>query len=143
MTHVPCVYERGIMAIRKPMMLPEYLVPILEMLRRAYPDGVPRDDYFPLLVALRDDLSDENLAAVVAELLDDEIVVVDNDSAAAVSIHRPSPRDVTRVREQLLRSGWDPEETLWPVPTPMDPPNALLPRRRLLAGSGAADGGAC
>ena len=83
------------------MELPEPLRPVLALLRRAYPDGLPRQDYFPLLVALGDSLSERNLARVVAEFIDGETVVVDNDAAAAHSIRPPARSDVTRVRALL------------------------------------------
>lgn len=92
------------------MRLAEHLIPVHELLRRAFPDGVPREDYLPLLVVLREGLSERNLAAVVAELMDDEITVVDNDAAAATSVRRPPATDVQRVRDKLAEAGWEPEE---------------------------------
>ncbi|HEX9998836.1 MAG TPA: DUF3349 domain-containing protein, partial [Actinoplanes sp.] len=80
------------------------------VLQRAYPGNVPSVDYYPLLVVLQEDMSARNLAAVVAELVDGETAVVDNDAAAAVSVRRPPPRDVERVRTHLLSNGWIPEE---------------------------------
>lgn len=92
------------------MLLPEYLVPVLETLRRAFPEGVSDEDYLPLLVVLREGLSEGNLALVVAELMDDEIVVIDNDAAAAVSVRRPPAAEVQRLRDRLIASGWVPDE---------------------------------
>ena len=92
------------------MRFPEHLRPALTMLRRAYPDGVPDQDYMPLLVVLHEEFSARNLAAVVAELVDGEPVVVDNDAAAAMSRQRPNASDVERVRKFLLEHGWTPEE---------------------------------
>jgi hypothetical protein len=83
------------------MELSEPLRPVLVLLQRAYPDGLPREDYFPLLVALGDSLSERNLARVVAEFTGGEAVVVDNDAAAAHSIRPPVRSDVTRVRALL------------------------------------------
>jgi len=92
------------------MRLAEYLRPTLEVLRRAFPSGVPDSDYLALLVVLQDHLSEENLAAVVAELVDGETVVVANDAAAACSNRRPERRDVERVRALLASCGLIPEE---------------------------------
>jgi len=92
------------------MQLPGYLMPVLAMLRRAFPEGVPDGDYLPLLVVLREGLSERNLAVVVAELMDDEIVVVDNDAAAAVSVRRPPATEVVRLRDRLIAVGWEPDE---------------------------------
>jgi hypothetical protein len=87
------------------MELSEPLRPVLAMLRQAYPGGLPRQDYFPLLVVLGDLLSERNLAAVVAEFIDGETVVVDNDAAAAYNIRRPARHDVARVRAALDAHG--------------------------------------
>jgi hypothetical protein len=40
---------------------------VLEQLRRAYPRGVPADDYMALLAVLGEDMSEENVALVVAD----------------------------------------------------------------------------
>jgi hypothetical protein len=89
-------------------MLDPHLRYELEVLRRAYPDGVPDDDYLPLLVVLWPDFSDRNLAAVVAELIGGEPAIVSNDAAAAVAgRRRPSPQDVDRVRELLASAGYE------------------------------------
>ena len=87
------------------MQLAEPLRPVLALLQRAYPDGVPKKDYPALLVVLGDLLSDRNLAQVVAEFTDDETVVVANDAAAAHSVAPPAKQDVTRVRAALEAHG--------------------------------------
>jgi hypothetical protein len=87
------------------MELAEPLRPVLALLQRAYPGGVPRQDYWALLVVLGDLMSERNLAAVVAEFIDGETVVVANDAAAADSIRRPARHDVTRVRAVLDAHG--------------------------------------
>lgn len=96
------------------MELAEPLRPVLAILRQAYPDGLPRQDYFPLLVVLGDLLSERNLAQVVAEFIDGETVVVDNDAAAAHDYRKPARHDVVRVRAALDAHGMadlDEEET--------------------------------
>jgi hypothetical protein len=87
------------------MRLAEYLQPVLVLLQRAFPAGVPERDYPALLVVLQDLLSEENLAAVVAELVDSERVVVANDAAAASSFRRPKREDLERVRVLLEANG--------------------------------------
>jgi hypothetical protein len=82
----------------------------LDLLRAAYPEGVPDEDYLPLLVVLNPDLSARNLAAVIAELIDGEAVVVDNDAAAAAGSRRPPAKDVQRVRDHLMAFGYQPEQ---------------------------------
>src|ERR1700704_1315813 len=75
------------------MRLPVPLTAVLDMLRRAYQDGLPKADYYPLLAVLQIDMSEENLSHVVAEFLDDETVVVANDAAKAASLFVPSPEE--------------------------------------------------
>jgi hypothetical protein len=87
------------------MELAEPLRPVLALLRRAYLDGVPRQGYPAMLVVLGDLLCEGNLALVVAEFIDGETVVVDNDAAAAHSDSPPARHDVTRVRAALDAHG--------------------------------------
>jgi Protein of unknown function (DUF3349) len=64
---------------------------VLEVLRFAYPRGVPEDDYMALLALLGDWMSEENLSIVVAELIDGEVAIVANDAAAAQPLRLPAP----------------------------------------------------
>ena len=82
------------------MELAEPLRPVRAVLRRTYPDGVPRQDYPAMLLVLGDLLCEGNLAHVVA-VFTDKTVVVANDAAAAHSASPPAQRDVTRVRTAL------------------------------------------
>jgi Protein of unknown function (DUF3349) len=82
---------------------------VLEQLRRAYPGGVPKDDYMALLAVLADDMSEENVAIVVAELIDGEIVAVANDAAATESVRVPAPAARARVRSVLESAGSHPD----------------------------------
>lgn len=88
------------------------LRPVLEQLRRAYPRGVPEDDYMALLAVLGADMSERNLAIVVAELMDREEAVVANDAAAAQSWRVPVPADRARLRSELESAGWQPDPEL-------------------------------
>lgn len=87
------------------MLLAEHLQRMLALLQQAFPPGVPEGDYAALLVVLQRLLSEENLAAVVGELIDSERVVVANDAAATSSIRRPRREDVDRVRAALDANG--------------------------------------
>ena len=78
------------------MILAAPLQNVLDLLRRAYPEGLPKADYFPLLAMLQTDMSEENLSLVVAEFLDDERVVIANDAAKAASLLIPDPEEVSR-----------------------------------------------
>jgi hypothetical protein len=62
-----------------------------------------------LLAVLGDDMSDRNMAIVVAELIGGEVAVVANDAAAAQSVRKPSPAGSARVRSALESAGWHPD----------------------------------
>ncbi len=83
---------------------------IIGQLRVAYPEArVPDGDYWPLLVVLKEGgMSDENLSKVVAEVIDGELVVIDNDIAKALTSHQPRRADVERIRRRLRLAGWEP-----------------------------------
>ncbi len=88
------------------MRIDEGLQESLAILRRAYPAGVPDDDYLPLLAELSEEMSEENVGIVVAELDDAERTVVANDAAAARSVRRPERDSRDRVRSRLAAAGW-------------------------------------
>jgi hypothetical protein len=90
--------------------LPDHLIPAGEVLQSAYPDGLPKGAYSPLLVALSEDMSEENLSILIADFVNGESVIVANDAAAALSVRRPSPSDVQQVAELLARHGWVADE---------------------------------
>jgi hypothetical protein len=87
--------------------VPDYLAPSLGVLRRAYPDRVPDEDYFPLLAVLTEYVSAENLALVVGELTGEDPIVVENDAAATASSRAPRAKEVERVRRYIVACGWD------------------------------------
>ncbi|MBW6435895.1 DUF3349 domain-containing protein [Actinoplanes hulinensis] len=99
--------QPGAVAPPARLFLPEVLRGGLDVLRRAYPDGLPGGDYRPLLAALDEDLSDRNLAALVAAFLGGDPLRVGND-LATLGGDRPPSADVARVRETLLTAGWAP-----------------------------------
>jgi Protein of unknown function (DUF3349) len=81
--------------------------------RAGYPHGVPDTDYIPLLALLRRRLSDEEVAAVAAQLAARGELNVDAvDIGAAitrVTDELPSPSDLQRVQHQLEAIGWPDE----------------------------------
>ena len=78
----------------------------LAHLRRVYPHGVPEADYMALIAVLADGMSEENVAIVVAELIDGEVLVVANDVAAAQSVRVPATAARARVQSTLGSVGW-------------------------------------
>jgi hypothetical protein len=92
------------------MALSMLLESIVAWVRKGYPEGVPRQDYIPLLALLKRRMTEEELTQVASEL-----VPGDEDDPEAISHaieelthEEPSAADIERVRERLRETGWDP-----------------------------------
>ena len=87
------------------MSRPSFLDSIVGWLREGYPQGVPVQDYVPLLALLRRRLTDDEVAAVVKELVASGEVPVDSidigTSITRITDALPSEDDIDRVREHL------------------------------------------
>jgi hypothetical protein len=90
------------------MPLPPVLNSVVDWLKAGYPYGVPDSDYLPLLSLLARRLTNEEVAAVAAELGRTGDAVDGEDIAALitrVTSEPPRKEDVARVREQLDTAG--------------------------------------
>ena len=89
---------------------PALLSSILGWLRLGYPQGVPAQDYIPLLALLRRRLTDEETVWVAQEILASghaPVGVADiGVLISKVTNEMPSDSDVQRVREHLEAAGW-------------------------------------
>jgi hypothetical protein len=90
-------------------MIYDHLGPTVHLLRRAFPEGVPVNDYLPLLAVLQEDMSEDTLSYVVSQLTGLDPIVVGNDAAAVPNIKKPPDDEVQRVRAVLVSAGWIPE----------------------------------
>jgi Protein of unknown function (DUF3349) len=88
---------------------------VVEWLRAGYPEGVPQNDYIPLLALLARRLTPEEVKMVAHELggrpYFDEIDI--GAEIMRITDDLPSVADVERVRERLAGLGWpldDPRE---------------------------------
>jgi hypothetical protein len=89
---------------------------VLHWLEAGYPDGIPRQDRFPLIALLRGRLDDEQIRAIVADLTapgaietrgDDPITADQIEALIARQLREsPSPEDVSRVSARLAAGGW-------------------------------------
>jgi hypothetical protein len=85
-----------------------FLTNIVSWLRAGYPNGVPDNDYMPILALLSRRLGSDEVALVARELMR----IPDPDFAdIGVEILRltdqlPAPADVDRVRQKLAAHGW-------------------------------------
>jgi hypothetical protein len=81
--------------------IPEHLQSTYQMICRAYPDGIPRNEYFPLLAVLAEHMSEECLSDVIGFLPGFDPIVVTNDVAKVLSTDRPAFGDMERIKERL------------------------------------------
>ena len=99
------------------MPLSGVLMRIVAFLRAGYPDGVPANDYIPLLALLRRRLSDDEVLAVATELMSiGQTPVEGTDVRVAITKltdDMPSYDDTERVKRRLVAAGW-------PVTDPLD-----------------------
>ena len=81
---------------------------IVDFLRAGYPEGVPRQDYIPLLALLRRQLSDEEVREVVTTVLGEQHPdsgTIDR-AIREVTNEPPLQDDVARVAARLAAAGW-------------------------------------
>jgi hypothetical protein len=81
---------------------------IVDFLRVGYPEGVPQQDYIPLLALLRRQLSDEEVREVVASLLGEGRPDAESVDRAIRDVTKEPPLqgDVARVASRLAAAGW-------------------------------------
>lgn len=89
---------------------------VLQWLEAGYPDGIPRQDRFPLVALLRRRLSDEQTRQITADLTapgaletrgDDPITAAEIEALIERQLREsPSPEDVARVSARLAAAGW-------------------------------------
>ena len=97
------------------MTLPTLLQKVLDWLHAGYPEGVPQQDYYPLLAFLARSLKADEVTEVVdaleAESKVDRKTTTEEVRAAieAVTASRTLKEDVRRVEEHLREAGWEPE----------------------------------
>jgi hypothetical protein len=92
---------------------------VIAWLRAGYPEGIPPTDYFPVLALLSRRLSHDEVKEIAREFkhsagFDDVDIGV---LITRLTDELPSPADIERVRERLVKKGWpldnarDDEET--------------------------------
>jgi hypothetical protein len=100
------------------MALSTLLESIVAWVRKGYPNGVPRQDYIPLLALLKRRMTDDELVDVAREIAgsgDDDPASI-SAAIEALTHEQPSAADVERVREHITQIGWDPISDVVPTP---------------------------
>jgi len=85
-----------------------FLSNIVSWLRSGYPDGVPDQDYLPILALLSRGLSKDEVAQIARELkhVPDPGFVDIGAEILRITDELPAPADVERVRAKLAAYGW-------------------------------------
>jgi len=92
------------------MALPEILQSIVDFVRKGYPQGVPQQDYIPLIALLARRLSDQEIAEIAADLTPaDGGAEVIGAAIQRLGHESASDADIERVRDRLRAAGWEPE----------------------------------
>ncbi len=82
---------------------------VLQFLHAVYPEGVPRQDYIPLLALLRRRLTEDEVGDVANSLIlnaDTASAAAMHDAISAITREAPRDEDVARVRSHLASGGW-------------------------------------
>jgi hypothetical protein len=85
------------------------LTRIVDFLRVGYPEGVPPQDYIPLLALLRRQLTDEEVAEVARTVLGEDTPDIQervDHAIRAITKEEPLSNDIARVAARLAAAGW-------------------------------------
>ena len=85
-----------------------FLSSIVSWLRAGYPNGVPQNDYLPILALLSRRLSGDEVGQIARQFLQLPPPGYVDIGVAILRItdHLPAPIDVERVRAKLAAHGW-------------------------------------
>ncbi|MEG3848973.1 DUF3349 domain-containing protein [Microcoleus sp. herbarium19] len=83
-----------------------YLSSTYKLIQRAFPDGIKEEDYFPLLALLYDEISDRNLAEVMAHSTGKDYSIVLNDVYSVGSTYAPDAKAIAKLKKHLLGCGY-------------------------------------
>jgi hypothetical protein len=91
------------------MALPPFIASVISWVRAGYPDGVPEQDYIPLIALLGSQLSEVDVGYVAEELAksgDEHTSAAIKAVIADITHDKPLDSDVARVRARLAQGGW-------------------------------------
>jgi Protein of unknown function (DUF3349) len=82
---------------------------VVDFLRAGYPEGVPTQDYIPLLALLRRQLTDDEVLEVaqsVASDSDPDIAASVREAILEITRQPPLQSDLARVAARMASGGW-------------------------------------
>lgn len=83
-----------------------HLLSTYELIECAFPNNIDSKSYFPLLALLYEELSDRNLAKVIAKYTGKDYHIVLNDIYGIASTDIPSQESIEKVKQKLLPCGY-------------------------------------
>ncbi len=86
--------------------IPFHLQSTYKLIQCAFPKGIDSEAYKPLLALLSEEMSDRNLAEVIAYYSGRDYSVVLNDVYRVQSIDIPKPEAIANLKENLLSCGY-------------------------------------
>ncbi|MEH1933577.1 MAG: DUF3349 domain-containing protein [Nostoc sp.] len=84
-----------------------YLLSTYKLIQCAFPNGIETQDYFPLLALLDDEMSDRNLAEVVAHHTTKHYGIVLNDVYRVRTTDVPKAEAIDKLKQHLLVCGYE------------------------------------
>lgn len=87
--------------------IPTHLVSTYQLLQCAFPQGINEQFYLPLLSILYEEMSDRNLAQVIAEFTGRDYHAVLNDVYRVVATPTFSPELIEAVQQKLMGCNYE------------------------------------
>ncbi|MFB0840764.1 DUF3349 domain-containing protein [Paenibacillus oleatilyticus] len=87
--------------------IPEHLERTCTMLNKAFPAGIGKEEYYPLLALLYEHLTDRNLAEVIVIVTGKDSAAAHNDVHRSVTTNRPGQESLDLVIEKLMPHGYE------------------------------------
>jgi hypothetical protein len=87
--------------------IPTHLVSTYQLLQCAFPQGIDEQFYLPLLSILYEEISDRNLAQVIAEFTGRDYYSVLNDVYRVAVTSEFAPEHIKSVRQKLMNCNYE------------------------------------
>lgn len=85
----------------------DYLHETYELLVCAFPDGIPEEQYIPLLAILHPEMSFRTIAEVLSSLMQKSYIEIYNDASGFGLDLLPDSEQIEKVRERLVKCGYE------------------------------------
>lgn len=86
--------------------VPDYLHAVYDMLKCAFPDGIPEEEYWSVMVLIHSFMSIRTSARVLAALTDKDYHWVLNDASGFDLDPKPDPAETEKVKKKLDACGY-------------------------------------